>query len=262
MHESRRKTLVKRFAEDNPPIPRATYHELVFLWEQRLCPKVIELCIHNVQLFPDDPTLHYHLGVHLHSTEYFKDAYNHFKTAKLYFKHKPSESIPLFRIYYRMGLTLHDLKHNEKALKYIYKSEKRMTPHEYNSDIYFTKACIFNDMKRHHDEIEAYERAIELEPDQAIYHRNKADTQIILKQFREAMETLETAIGLNLSTNDIRFLRGYAAFRAGDYSIAEEEYENVAAYVSHTALTTSRKSEFLDGMRRSEPPTKKQKRVR
>lgn len=255
--QSRRKVVMKKSAHDNPSIPKATTRELQFYNRHGLIIEAIEVFAHIVQLFPNDFLVRYHLGLNLYNYDRFEESLAHFKEALRCYTEP--EEIPLFRVFYRIGATLTSLKRFEEALEYINKSEQMMTPHENNADIYYMRAVIYDSLDRHEEEVIAYDHAIALEPMEPVYYVNKTDALITLGRFEEAVDTLNLSIELELETCLTHFLRGYAAFKMGNFVVAKEEYASVELFTPNRKEVYDMKKEFLDGMEQLEPPNKKQK---
>ncbi|MEO1404045.1 MAG: tetratricopeptide repeat protein, partial [Cyanobacteria bacterium J06635_1] len=55
----------------------------------------------------------------------------------------------------------------------------------------------YNDLKRYDEAISAYEKAIELDPDDATAHYNLGNTYKALKRYDEAISAYEKAIELD-----------------------------------------------------------------
>jgi tetratricopeptide (TPR) repeat protein len=258
MHESRIKMLMQKSAHDNPSIPKATKRELKFYSSQGLIADTIQMYAYNAQLFPNDFQVHYQLGLILYNSGRFRESLTHYREALKHYTE--SKKNPLFMIYTLISATLKGLKRFEEALEYVNKSEQVMVPHENIADIYYMRAVISHKLKQYEEEVTAYDQAIALEPTEPVFYVNKSETLMTLGRFKDAFDTLDISVGLEVEDYLTHFLRGYAAFKMGNYIIAKEEYENVELFEpKRSKRHFNMKKEFLDGMEQLEPPNKKQK---
>jgi tetratricopeptide (TPR) repeat protein len=127
--------------------------------------------------------------------------------------------------WYRKGNALFDLKRYEEALE-AYEKAIELNPED-AADAWNGKGSALEALGRYEEALEAYEKAIELNPeDAADAWYDKGDALFDLKRYDEALEAYEKAIELNLEdAADAWYDKGNALYNLKRYDEALEAYE-------------------------------------
>ena len=131
-----------------------------------------------------------------------------------------------------------------KALKILEaaKSEGR----ENNPEIWFKIGAINHSLGKFEKAQEAYEKAIELEPDKAKYHTALAENLIELNQYEEAVDFALTSIELVKYQPKAHYVLGRALEKFGDLENAQKAYEMASRLMPKSHLKAEHAIENIE----------------
>ena len=125
-----------------------------------------------------------------------------------YLKHR-IEDLEIFGIsspydLFVKGLSFYEKKDYESALK-AYNKAIELKPND--EGIWNNKGIVLKHLGKHEDALKAYEKAIELKPNEAVMWYNKGSTLLKLGKFEEALKAFDKAIELDPNDSDAWFNR-------------------------------------------------------
>ncbi|MCK7590312.1 alkaline phosphatase family protein [Subsaxibacter sp. CAU 1640] len=120
----------------------------------------------------------------------------------------------------------------EKALKIL--EEAQAQNRWSNSELWYKIGVIKHKLLRYEEAQNAYEKAIELEPDSAKYHAAIAENYVELNEFEEAAESALTSIELVRYYSRAHYVLGRALEKLGDLQSAKTAFETASRLTRKT----------------------------
>ncbi len=147
------------------------------------------------------------------------------------------------------GNELYDLKRYEEALE-AYNRAIQLAPND--ALAYHNKGYALDDLKRYEEALEAYTRAIELDPNDAVTYYNKGYTLRNLKRYEEALEAYTRALELDPNDAVTYYHKGTALRNLKRSKEALDAYARAIELDPTYARAYTGKGIALDDLKRSE----------
>jgi Flp pilus assembly protein TadD len=155
--------------------------------------------------------------------------------------------------WYDEGKTLRNLKRYEEALA-AFEQAIRLDP---NHAVYYNeKGLALYDLKRYEEALAAFEQAIRLDPNHSTYHNNKGNTLNILKRYEEALIAFEQAIRSNPDNAVQHNEKGLALYVLKRYEEALIAFEQAINLDPNHATYHDNKGNTLRNLKRYEEAEK------
>ncbi len=138
--------------------------------------------------------------------------------------------------WYSEGIDLYNLKRYEEALEAF---EKAIELNPKNADAWSGKGNVLPWLKRYEEALKAYEKAIKLSPEDSYAWTGKSVVLIELEKYEEAMKALEKAVELDSKNVNAHINLGELFFNLGNLKGSSEKVKVLLDINENNALALS-----------------------
>jgi tetratricopeptide (TPR) repeat protein len=138
-----------------------------------------------------------------------------------------------------------ELKYEEAIKEY----NKAIDLNPNNPDYHKNKGNALCELQRYEEAIEEFNIAIGLNPNNPDYHNNKGNALAVLGRYDEAIKEYDIAIGLNPNNPDYHNNKGNALAVLGRYDEAIKEYDKALAIDPNYTLVLENKKKILEKLK-------------